>query len=47
VLGHLAGTTAGLIFTPVSLEAAKEKLVATIGDGTIEVGLAEMWPELD
>ena len=35
------------IFTPVSLEAAKEKLTATIGDSSLEISLAEMWAELD
>ena len=35
------------IYTPVSLEAAKEKLIATIGDSSLEISLAEMWAELD
>ena len=35
------------IYTPVSLEAAKEKLTATIGDSSVEISLAEMWAELD
>ena len=35
------------IFTPTSLEAAKEKLVAPVGDSSVEISLAEMWAELD
>jgi Uma2 family endonuclease len=35
------------IFTPVSLDTAKEKLTAAIGDSSIEVSLAEMWADLD
>ncbi len=35
------------IFTPTSLEAAKENLTATIGDSSVEISLAEMWAELD
>ena len=35
------------IFTSVSLETAKEKFTATIGDSSLEISLAEMWAELD
>lgn len=35
------------MFTPVSLEAAKENLTASLGEGSIEVSLAEIWAELD
>ena len=35
------------MFTPVSLEAAKENLTASVGESTIEVSVAEMWSELD
>jgi Uma2 family endonuclease len=34
-------------FTPVSLEAAKEKLIASLGETSIEIDLAEIWAELD
>jgi Uma2 family endonuclease len=34
-------------FTPVSLEAAKEKLIASLSESPIEIDLAEMWAELD
>jgi Uma2 family endonuclease len=35
------------MFTPVSLEAAKENLTASFGEDSIEINLAEMWSELD
>lgn len=35
------------MFTPVSFEATKETLIATLGEGSIEINLAEMWSELD
>ena len=35
------------MFTPVSLEAAKENLTVSLGDSSLEISLAEIWSELD
>src|SRR5882724_7722348 len=35
------------MFTPVSLETAKENLTVSLGDSSLEISLAEIWSELD
>ena len=35
------------MFTPVSFDAVKENLTASLGEDSIEINLAEMWSELD